>query len=208
MKRLLQGLGLTWRNCLVCVFGSAFLAFGLYHVHSHANVTEGGILGLTLLLEHWLHISPAVSGAVLNTLCYVMGWRLLGKRFLAYSFLSAGVFSLSYDFFEQFPLLWPELSRMPLLAAMVGAVFVGVGVGVCVRAGGAPGGDDALALCICHVTGWTLERAYLISDLVVLALSLSYIPLRRIAYSLLTVVLSGQIIGLVQKIPQRSASKT
>ena len=38
-------------------------------------------------------------------------------------------------------------------------------------------------------------------DLVVLALSLSYIPVRQIAYSLLTVFLSGQLIGLVQKIP-------
>ena len=35
----------------------------------------------------------------------------------------------------------------------------------------------------------------------VLALSLSYIPLERIGYSVLTVVISGQVIGLVQKIP-------
>ena len=40
---------------------------------------------------------------------------------------------------------------------------------------------------------------YLVEDLIVLTLSLSYIPLRRIAYSLLTVILSGQLIGLVAK---------
>ena len=40
---------------------------------------------------------------------------------------------------------------------------------------------------------------YLVEDLIVLTLSLSYIPLRRIAYSLLTVILSGQLIGLVGK---------
>ena len=39
-----------------------------------------------------------------------------------------------------------------------------------------------------------------ICDLVVLVLSLSYIPIHRISYSLLTVVLSGQIIGWMQKI--------
>ena len=44
-----------------------------------------------------------------------------------------------------------------------------------------------------------IQWIYLISDLSVLLLSLSYIPLRRIAYSLLTVILSGQIIGLLQK---------
>ena len=48
-----------------------------------------------------------------------------------------------------------------------------------------------------------IERIYLISDLTVLVLSLSYIPMKRIAWSLLTVVLSGQIIGLIQKINKK-----
>ena len=39
------------------------------------------------------------------------------------------------------------------------------------------------------------------SDLIVLALSASYIPLKRLGYSLLTVLLSGQLIGLVQRAP-------
>ena len=51
-----------------------------------------------------------------------------------------------------------------------------------------------------HLFHWPIERIYLISDLTVLLLSLSYIPVQRIAYSLLTVVLSGQIIGWIQKI--------
>ena len=51
-----------------------------------------------------------------------------------------------------------------------------------------------------HLFRLPIQRIYLISDLAVLLLSLSYIPMQRIAYSLLTVILSGQIIGLIQKI--------
>ena len=40
----------------------------------------------------------------------------------------------------------PDLSGQPLIAALLGGVFVGVGVGLVVRAGGASGGDDVLAL--------------------------------------------------------------
>ena len=36
------------------------------------------------------------------------------------------------------------------------------------------------------------------SDLIVLVMSLSYIPVRRIGYSLFTVLLSGQVIGFIQ----------
>lgn len=186
--------------CVVAFFSSAFLAFGLYHVHSMSGVTEGGVLGMTLLLEHWLNISPAVSGFILNALCYAMGWRLLGREFLGYSAVSAAGFSLAYRLFEQFPPLWPGLTEMPLAASVLGAVFVGVGAGLCVRVGGATGGDDALAMCVAHVTHWDIQWVYLLSDFVVLALSVSYIPLERIGWSVLTVVLSGQIIGLIQKI--------
>lgn len=179
--------------------GSAILAFGLYHVHSFSGVTEGGVLGLTLLLHHWFRISPAVSGFILNFICYILGMKVLGKKFIAYSIISGSAFSIFYAIIKQFDPLWPNLVDYPLLAAVVGAMFVGVGVGLCVRAGGAPGGDDALAMSLAKITKKEIQWVYLVSDLIVLILSLSYIPVQRLIYSLLTVVLSGQIIGIMQK---------
>lgn len=191
---------LKFSNCMVLLVGSIIQAIGIYNIHSLSNVTEGGVLGLTLLLQHWLQISPAISSLILNLVCYAIGWRTLGKEFIGYSLLSIGVYSGAYGILEQFPPLWPEIAQFPLLAAIAGALFIGIGAGLCVRAGGATAGDDALAMSFSHLFRWPIERVYLISDLTVLLLSLSYIPVRRIAYSLLTVVLSGQIIGLLQKI--------
>lgn len=193
--------------CIIAFLSSAFQAFGMYNIHALSDITEGGVLGLTLLLEHWLQISPAVSGFVLNAACYLLGWRLLGKEFIAYSVIAAAGFSAGYGICEQFPPLWPEIVSMPLLAAIVGAIFIGIGAGVCVRVGGATCGDDALAMSLSHVSKVPIQWIYLISDLTVLGLSLSYIPLRKIAYSLLTVVLSGQIIGWIQKIKWKERLK-
>ncbi|MFR1545489.1 MAG: YitT family protein [Waltera sp.] len=189
---------ITLKKCAITLLGSFILAFGLYHVHSISGVTEGGVLGATLLLEHWTGISPALTGGIMNVLCYVLGWKLLGKEFIAYSALATVGFSGMYKICEQFPHLWPGLADMPLVAALVGALFVGVGAGLCVRVGGAPSGDDALAMSISHATDWKIQWVYLLSDLIVLVMSLSYIPVRRIGYSLFTVLLSGQLIGFVQ----------
>lgn len=185
-------------NCLISFLSSAFQAFGIYNIHAVADVTEGGVLGATLLLHHWLDISPAISSFLLNAACFGLGLRVLGKTFIAYSFLAALGYSAGYGLCEQFPPLWPELAAHPLMAALAGALFIGIGAGLCVRAGGATTGDDALAMSISHMTKIPIQNIYLISDLSVLLLSLSYIPLKRIAYSLLTVILSGQIIGLLQ----------
>ena len=190
-------------NCFVLLVGSVIQAIGIYNIHSLADVTEGGVLGLTLLLQHWFEISPAISSLVLNLVCYAIGWRTLGKEFIGYSLVSICIYSLCYGILEQFPPLWPDIAQFPLLAALLGALFIGIGAGLCVRAGGATAGDDALAMSFSHLFRWPIERIYLVSDLTVLLLSLSYIPLRRIAYSLLTVVLSGQIIGLIQKVHKK-----
>jgi len=183
------------------VAGSSFLAFGICNVHEYAAVTEGGVLGMVLLLNHWLHISPAVSWVILNAVCYYIGWRQMGKQFIIYSAISTLSFSVSYAIFDGFAPVWPAIQDMPLPACIIGALFVGIGAGVCVRVGCAPGGDDALALALSNRFKCKIERIYLITDMTVLLLSLSYIPLTRIIYSILTVILSGRVIGWIQRCP-------
>lgn len=194
-------------NCLILLLGSIIQAFGIYNIHSLSSVTEGGVLGLTLLIQHWFQISPAVSSFILNLVCYGLGWKALGKDFIGYSLVSICCYSLTYGICEQFPPLWPQIADMPLAASIAGALFIGVGAGLCVRAGGATAGDDALAMSLNHLFGWPIERVYLVSDLIVLTLSLSYIPFGKIIYSLFTVVLSGQIIGIIQKIKVKERLK-
>lgn len=193
------------KPCIISLLGSAILAFGLYNIHSFSGVTEGGVLGLTLLFHNWFGISPAVSGLIMNIICYLIGFKLLGTDFIIYSLFAGGGFSLFYAIFEQFDPIWPQLAGMPLLSAILGAVFVGVGVGLCVRMNSAPSGDDALAMGLSKVLKLGIQWVYLIGDISVLALSITYIPLGKLIYSLITVIISGQIVGLFQKAEKTSA---
>ena len=184
---------LTLKRIILTVVGSMIAAFGLFNVHAQSGVTEGGVLGL----------SPSISSLVLNICCYILGWKLLGNDFIGCSVIAGAAFSLFYAVFEAIGPVFPFVADMPLAAAFLGAAFIGIGVGLAVRAGGAPGGDDALAMSLAHVTKLNIKWIYLFCDLVVLAMSLSYIPLKRILYSLLTVVLSGQCVGLVATIGRK-----
>ena len=195
----------TLRRLPLLLSGSAVLAFGLCHIHSHAAITEGGILGLSLLLLHHFDISPALSSVIFNAACYLFGLRVLGQRFLRYSFIAAGSFSLFYALFDLLPPVLAPIAASPPLAALLGAVFVGVGCGLAVRAGGAPSGDDALAMALCRRLACDIRYIYLASDLLILGLSLTYIPIGKILWSLLTVFISGQIVGLLQKKPKKKA---
>ena len=187
--------------------GAAILAFGLYNIHSRCRITEGGVLGMTLLIRRWTGLSPAVSEVILDALCYLLGFHYLGREFLPRAAAATGFYALSYALFESMGYALPDLSGQPLAAAVAGGLFVGLGVGLVVRAGGAAGGDDALALVISKRTGWKIARAYLLTDVTVLILSLSYIPLENIACSLVTVTLSSFVIGRIQAARPRGESE-
>lgn len=193
---------LTKRRLFFLMLGAMICSFGIHNIHQRTNITEGGVIGLMLLIEHWLKISPAYITPVLDFICYALALKVLGWNFIKLSVISTLFISGFYKIWEFFPPMLPDLSTHPLIAAILGGIFVGVGVGLIVRQGGSSGGDDALALTISHSTKWKLSRTYLFTDLTVLCLSLSYIPLKRIIFSLVTVTISSYLIDWIQEIPK------
>lgn len=195
--------GFTWRKIAAIVAGTIIASFGIYNIHQQTNITEGGVLGMILLVNHWFGIPSSVVTPVLDIACYALAFRYLGGGFIRLSIVSTLSLAGFFRLWEQFPPFLPNLSQFPLAAAVLGGVFVGVGVGLIVRQGGSSGGDDALALTISKFTKWRLARAYLVTDLTVLALSLSYIPFSRIVFSLVTVTVSSFLIDFIQNAGQK-----
>lgn len=180
------------------LIGAFILAFGMYNIHSRTIITEGGIWGIELLLDHWFKISPAMTAPILDGICYALGIYFLGKEFILKSAVGTLGFACFYALLECFPPLLPDMSGAPFAAAIVGAIFVGIGAGLVVSQGGACAGDDALALSISKKLKCKISTAYLSTDITVLLLSLTYIPFSEIIYSFITVLLSGWIIEIVQ----------
>lgn len=204
MKKLF--IDIKFKHCIVAFISSIILAFGLYNVHATADITEGGMLGLTLLLDHWFNITPAISSFIFNVICYLIGWKVLGRKFIIYSAISTIGFAGSYKIFELFPPIFPAIYEYPLIASVVGAIFVGVTIGICVKIGGAPTGDDALAMSVSKVSKIKIEWIYLIMDFIVLGLSLTYISFTRIFYSLISVIISGRLVGLISRIKKEKGT--
>ena len=191
--------GITIKTILFLLLGAMICSFGIHNIHQRTNITEGGIIGLMLLIEHWFHISPAYITPVLDMACYVLAFKYLGVNFIKLSVIATLFLSGFYKVWELFPPMLPDLTAYPLMAAILGGIFVGIGVGLIVRQGGSGGGDDALALTISHALHWKLSRSYLFTDVVVLVLSLSYIPAAKIIFSLITVTVSSHLIDWIRE---------
>ena len=151
--------GFTPAKVFWILLGAAIASFGLYNIHRQVHITEGGVLGMMLLINHWLGIPSSKVTPVLDLACYLLAFRYLGARFIKISVVSTLGVSGFFFLWEQFPPMLPDLSQMPLLAALLGGCVVGIGVGLIVRQGGSSGGDDALALAISRTTGWRVSES-------------------------------------------------
>ncbi|MDD2495550.1 MAG: YitT family protein [Tissierellia bacterium] len=190
-------------SMITILLGTAIISFGIYNIHQQTDITEGGIIGLILLLNHWTGASASILSPILDILAYGITFRYLGKDFLKTSFVATLSLAGFFKLWEQFPPILPDLSSYPFIAAIIGGIFIGTGTGLIIKQGGSAGGDDALALTISELTNCRISYSYLATDLTVLLLSLTYLPLRRIAFSLITVTVSSLIIEFMQSIERR-----
>ena len=70
--------GLSWKKIIWILIGAAICSFGIHNIHQRTGITEGGIIGLMLLIEHWLGLSPAVITPFLDIFCYLLAFKYLG----------------------------------------------------------------------------------------------------------------------------------
>jgi len=80
-----------------------------------------------------------VTCFVLDMLGILLGIVIFGKKFAGASLLASVAFAAFYGLYGYFPPLLPDLSQVPITAAVLGGLFVGLGEGLLLKAGAASG---------------------------------------------------------------------
>ncbi|WP_054251715.1 YitT family protein [Neofamilia massiliensis] len=186
---------LTRAGLINIILGSMIMAFTVVNIHIPSQITEGGILGLALLAYKTFGINPSILSPIMDIICIIIGINIFGKIFLRRTMVASLLFAFSYKIFALMGPILPNLYSYPLLAAVVGGIGIGLGCGLVVSQGGASGGDDALALVISNKAKINISYAYLLMDVIVLLMSLTYIPFGRLIFSLITTTVSSVLVG-------------
>ncbi len=134
----------VWWNLLWLTVGAFLMTVCVQGVAAPHNFLAGGVMGVALLLTYWAHgLPPLVWYLALCLPIYVIGWFLLGRRFLLYTFYG----TVAMNVFGQF--LQFELSfTNDVYAALVGGVLNGAASGIMLRTLGSSGGTDVFAILL------------------------------------------------------------
>jgi uncharacterized membrane-anchored protein YitT (DUF2179 family) len=191
------------RTMIPIIIGSAIYAFGLLYFIIPNELMEGGVTGITVLLNYAFNISPSISTMVLNIPLFLVGMKILGKRQSIYTGL--GIASLTL-FLWLFEMLINRGYIVPfrtehdyILASLYAGVTLGAGLGIVFRFGGTTGGSDIIARIINRKFGFSMGQIILSLDILIIGLSLFFIPLERILYTLVAVFIASKVIDFIQE---------
>ena len=141
------------------------------------TITTGGLAGISSILE-WspLHIPAQVSYFVINAGLLVIALVTLGWKFCVKTIYAVTVLTISLSLIRDKVAAMHLLSDQPFMAAIIGAVFCGSGVGIGLAFRGSTGGTDIVAAIINKYRDISLGRIIMLLDVVII--SCSYLVLR------------------------------
>jgi uncharacterized membrane-anchored protein YitT (DUF2179 family) len=191
------------KSVIPVMLGAAIYAFGLHYFVIPNELMEGGLTGIALLLNYSLGLPPSWTTLAMNIPLFVWGWRAFGGRGMILTIL--GTVSLSFFLWVMERMIrsgWIEpLHSNPdyILAALYAGLTIGAGLGIVFRFGGTTGGSDIIARLANKKKGLAMGRVILWFDVIVIGLSLFYIPKEKVLYTLVTVFIASRIIDFINE---------
>lgn len=141
-----EGKGKVFMMDLLCDFVGAFLFdLGIYNFAMNAEFAPVGVSGLALIFNYLFQLPMGVMSVVLNIPIILVSYRILGKRFLAYSIKTMFIFAIVLDFVVPY---FPVYSGEPFVAAICTGVLSGLGLVIIYMRGASTGGTDFLVMAI------------------------------------------------------------
>ena len=136
--------GLLW-DTLLLVGGPLILALSLVIFTIPNDIAPGGVSGLATALAAILPVRVGLMSLLLNVPLFLAALRVMGWRPLVKTAVPTVLLSL---FIDGFSLFIPGYTNNILLAAVLGGVGSGIGLGMLFLCGASSGGTDLLSLLV------------------------------------------------------------
>ncbi|GBG95333.1 YitT family membrane protein [Ligilactobacillus salitolerans] len=181
-------------DLIMIAVGCSIFAFSLVFFNIANNLADGGLSGVTLIIKAVFHFDPAYTTLLLNIPLIWMGYRYLGRQALIYTIYGTIVLSIMLWIWQRVPLSI-NIDHDLFLASIGAGICGGIGQGIVYRFGGTTGGTDIIARMFERFKGVPMGQTLLWLDVVILTISLVYVDLRHMAYTLLYSYVATRLIN-------------
>jgi uncharacterized membrane-anchored protein YitT (DUF2179 family) len=184
-------------NLFLVILGSVVMAVGysLFLIPHH--FVPGGVSGIAMIVNYFTRMPLGTLIMVLNIPVFVVGIKIMGRKYGLRSLLGMVVSSLLIDFFHEVVHI-KSATDNAILAAIYGGVMLGVGLGLVFRGRASTGGSDILGQILNRWTGMSVGIGIMLIDFFVISASgVAFKKLEAPLYGYIVLFISSKVIDMI-----------
>ncbi|WP_102261387.1 YitT family protein [Mesobacillus jeotgali] len=174
--------------------GAIIAAFGLDMFLVPNAILDGGVIGLSIIAAELTNISMSIYLILFNLPFLYIGYKRMGLKFTLRTLYGVIILSGATAYLHHFEPVTDDL----FLATIIGAVILGTGVGLVIRAGGALDGTEIIAILVSKKRTISVGQIVMVMNLFIFILAaLLVFSWETAMYSIITYFIAFKMIDVV-----------
>jgi uncharacterized membrane-anchored protein YitT (DUF2179 family) len=200
--KALRHLPSTVQDIIYCTIGTLLAGFALKGFLIPNRFLDGGVTGISLLVHELYHLNIAWLIVAINVPFIIAGAFHVNWKFALKTFTCVVALGLCLAFVP-YPTMFIDLSQPNLvttdkvMVAIFGGFFLGLGIGLAMRAGCSIDGMEVLALYTLKRSSFTISEIILGLNVIIFLIAALKLGLEKSLYSMLTYYIASRTIDYV-----------
>jgi uncharacterized membrane-anchored protein YitT (DUF2179 family)/predicted metal-dependent HD superfamily phosphohydrolase len=179
-------------DLILIIIGVITAAFSLQGFLVPNNFFDGGVTGISLLIHEIYHFNLAYVIVLANLPFMIMGIYSINARFALKTFICIILLGLCLHYVP-----FQKITDDKLLVSIFGGFFLGIGIGLTMRAGCAVDGIEVLALYTWRRTSFTISEIILALNIIIFSIAAFRFGIQTALYSMLTYFTASKTVDYV-----------
>ena len=184
------------QKALTLFIGSLLVAIGVNLFLVPFGLLDGGAIGISLIIHYAMGVKVGFTFLIVSIPIFMLAWKYY-RSFFYNGIHGMLLSSLIMDLLYPLNMIGRELVTSPLISAICGGIFIGVGVGIMLRLDISIGGTDLLAQMIARKLSINPGVMIFCIDILIVTMGSLLIPSVHLVLSFTTVIMVGITTSLI-----------
>lgn len=177
------------KDTVFILLGVAAAAFGLKGFLLPNRFLDGGVMGISLLVNIISGINLSLLVVLINLPFVVIAYTQVSKKFAFKTLLAISLLAVTLAIIE-----FPTITDDKLLIAVFGGFFLGAGIGLSIRGGSVIDGTEVLAIYSSRKTTLTVGDVILVLNIIIFSTAAYIINIETALYAILTYLVASKTV--------------
>ena len=174
------------------VIGVFSAGFGLKGFLLPNGFIDGGVTGVSLLLENLTTVPLEFLLIIVNLPFLILGAQTINKKFAIKSIIAISLLAIVVHLID-----YPTVTDDRLLIAVFGGFFLGLGIGMAMRGGAVIDGTEVLAIFLSRKLALTIGDVLLLINILIFSFGAYILSIETALYAILTYLAAAKTVDFV-----------